>query len=240
MWAPENAQQPGETPTPPLPALEISAAGQKYNQVHQFVYVGGLVTEDADPTRDINLRTKIAWGCFKKFSTEFFDRPSALLRLKARLLKVEAAEALLYGCLTWTPRNAPYRQLRTTHHKLLLRVIEYRRVLGTYRQMSYAKDLKKTGSQSVGATIRQRRLLFAGVLARQGDKRFLKWLLFAGRLEGGEDPGLGQPAQYWQKNLRDDFKAFEALHGSTPTDWRNFGVDRLVWTDAARKEEGVP
>ena len=30
------------------------------------------------------------------------------------------------------------------------------------------------------------------------------------------------------------------LHGSTPTDRRTFGVDRLVWTEAARKGEGVP
>ena len=40
--------------------------------------------------------------------------------------------------------------------------------------------------------------------------------------------------------VRDDFKAFGALHGSTPTDRRTFGVDRLVWTEAARKGEGVP
>ena len=77
MRAPEKAQQPGETPTPPLPALEIAAAGQKYHQVHQFLYLGGLITEDADITRDINRRSKIAWGCFRKFSTELFDRPSA-------------------------------------------------------------------------------------------------------------------------------------------------------------------
>ena len=87
------------------------------------------------------------------------------------------------------------------------------------------------------ATIRQRRLLFAGALARQGDKRLPKRLLFAERLEGGEDPG---PAQHWQKSLRDDFKAFGALHGSMPTDRRTFGADRLVWAEAARKGEGVP
>ena len=57
---------------------------------------------------------------------------------------------------------------------------------------------------------------------------------------GGQDPGPGQPAQHWQKSLRDDSKAFGAPHGSTPTDRRTFGVDRLVWTDAARKEEGGP
>ena len=240
MRAPEKAQQPGETPAPPLPALEIAAAGQKYHQVHQFVYLGGLITEDADSTRDVNRRTKVAWGCFRKFSTELFDRPNAPLRLKVRLLKAEAMEALLYAYMTWAPRNADYRQLRMTYHKLLLRVIGYRRVHGTYRKMSYAKTLKKTRSQSVEATIRQRRLLFAGALARQGDKRLPKRLLFAGRLERGEDPGPGQPAQHWQKSLTDDFKAFGALHGSTPTDRRTFRVDRLVWTDAARKEEGVP
>ena len=169
MRAPEKAQQPGETPAPPLPALDIAAVGQKYHQVHQFVYPGGLITEDADITRDINRRTKIAWGCFSKFSTELFG-PNAPLRLKARLLKAKAMETLLYGCMTWAPRNAHYRQLRTTHHKLLLRVIGYHRVHGTYRKMSYAKALKETGSQSVEATIRQRRLLFAEALARQGDK----------------------------------------------------------------------
>ena len=95
MRAPEKAQQPGETPTLPLPAQEVAAAGHNYNQVHQFVYLGGLITEDTDLTRDINRRAKIVWGCFRKFSTELFDRPSAPLRLKARLLKAEATEALL-------------------------------------------------------------------------------------------------------------------------------------------------
>ena len=91
------------------------------------------------------------------------------------------------------------------------------------------------------ATIRQRRLLFAGALARQGDKRLPKRLLFAERLERGEGPGPGQPAQRRQKSLKEDFKAFGDLHGSTPTDRRTFGVDsRLVWTEAARKGEGVP
>ena len=89
------------------------------------------------------------------------------------------------------------------------------------------------------AIIHQRRLLFARALARQGDKRLPKRLLFAERVEGREATGRGQPAQHWQKSLRDDFKAFRALHGSMPTDRRAFGVDRLVWTEAARKGEGV-
>ena len=144
----------------------------------------GLITEDADLTRNINHRTKIAWGRSRKFSTELFARPSAPLKLKARLIKTKAMEARLYGCMTWAPRNAHYWKLRTTHNKHLLRVIGCYRIHGTYRQISYAKALKKPGSQSVEATIHQRLLLFAGASAREGDKRLPKRLLFAGRLDG--------------------------------------------------------
>ena len=196
MRAPEKAQQSRETPTPPLPALEIAAAGQKYHQVHQFVYLGGLITEDADITRDISRRTKIAWGCLRKFTTELFDRRSASLRLKARLLKAEAMEALLYGCMTWAPRNAHYRQLRTTHHKVLLRVIGYRRVHGTYRKMSYSKALKTTG-----AKVWKRQFASDGFCSQGpwpdmvvSDSRSGCCSLSDSR--GGEDPGPDQPAQH--------------------------------------------
>ncbi|CAM9279334.1 unnamed protein product [Pylaiella littoralis] len=122
-------------------------------------------------------------GCLKKFSRELFDRQSAPWRLKVRLLKAGAMEALLYGCMTWAPRADHYALLRTTHHRLLLRVIGYRRVQGTYQQLSYAKALEKTGSQCVEAIIRQRRLLFVGALARQDDGRLPKRLMF-GKLVG--------------------------------------------------------
>ncbi|CAM9594697.1 unnamed protein product [Pylaiella littoralis] len=87
-------------------------------------------------------------------------------------------------CMTWAPRADHYALLRTTHHRLLLRVIGYRSVQSTYQQLSYAKALEKTVSQCVEAIIRQRRLLFAGALARQDDGRLPKRLMF-GKLGGG-------------------------------------------------------
>ena len=101
-------------------------------------------------------------------------------------------EALLYGCMTWAPRNAHYRQLQTTHHKLLLRIIGYHRVHGTYLKMSYAKALKKTGSQSVEAIIRHR-----------GWQATPKAAVVRRETRGGGRPGTRDPAQHWQKSLRD-------------------------------------
>ena len=59
----------------------------------------------------------------------------------------------------------------TKYHRLLLQVIGYRRKRGAHKQMSYTQVLKKIGRQSVEATVRRRRLLFEGAVARQPEGR---------------------------------------------------------------------
>ena len=236
MRAPEKQPKKGGSP-PPL--LVIEAAGQKYAQTAQFRYLSGLVNEDGELTQEINHRSRAAWACIRKFSREPFDRPRAPWRLMVRLLRAEAMEALLYGCMTWAPRRDHYRLLRRTHHRLLLRVIGYRRERGTYRQLSYAQALKKTGCQSVEATIRQRRLLFAEAMARQPAVCLPKRLM-DGKLVGGEGPGKERPEQNWMDCLKDDFQAFEATDGSTVDNRLTVGVDRAVWTLAAKMDDGAP
>ena len=117
-----------QPPLLPPPPLTIEAAGQRYAQMIECRYMGGLVNEQGDLTREINHRSRAAWACFKRYKTEPFDRPGSPFRLKTRLLQAEAVEARLYGCVTWSPRRDHYRLLRATHHQLLLRVIGYRLV----------------------------------------------------------------------------------------------------------------
>ena len=120
MRAPEKQAKKGGSPPRPL---VIEAAGQKYAQTAQFRYMGGLVNEDGELAQKTNHRSRAAWACTRRLSWELFDRPRAPWRLKVRLLRAEAMEALLYGCMTWAPRRDHYRLLRRTHHRLLLRVI---------------------------------------------------------------------------------------------------------------------
>ena len=94
--APEKQPKKGGSPPPPL---VIEAAGQKYAQTAQFRYLG-FVNEDGKLTQEINHRSKAAWAGIRRFSRELFDRPRAPWRLKVRLLRAEAMEALLYGCMT--------------------------------------------------------------------------------------------------------------------------------------------
>ena len=210
----------------------------------QFRYLGGLVNEDGELTQEINHRSRAAWACIRRFSRELLDRPRAPWRRKVLLLRAEAMDALLYGCMTWAPRRDHYRLLRRTHHRLLLRVIGYRREGCTYRQLSYAQALKKTGCQSAEATIRQRRLLFAGAMARQSAGRLPKRLM-GGKLVGGEDPGKGRSEQNWMDCLKDDFKRSEpqtALRWTTGSHselTEPYGPLRRRWTMGRRGTQGA-
>ena len=236
MRAPEK--QPKKWGSPP-PPLVIEAAGRTYAQTAQFRYLGGVVNRDGELPQEINHRSRAAWACIRRFSRERFDRPRAPWRLNVQLLRAEAMEALLYRCMTCPPRRDHYRLLRRTHHRLLLRVIGYRRERGTSRQLSYAQALKKTGCQSLETTIRQRRLLFAGAMARQPAGRLPKRLM-DGKLVGGEDPGKGRPEQNLMDCLKDDFQAFGATDGSMVANRLTFGVDRAVWTLGAKMDDGAP
>ena len=92
--------------------FSVEVAGQVYKQAHDFVYLGWDVNHDADLLIEVNRRIRNAWCSFRKYSLELYDRPSASLELKIRMLKAEALESMLYGCVTWSPRPCHYDALR--------------------------------------------------------------------------------------------------------------------------------
>ena len=79
--------------------FSFEAAGQLYKQTHEFVYLGRNVNHHADLSIEVNRRIRNAWCSFRKYS-ELYDRPSAPLELKIRMLKAEVLETMLYSCVT--------------------------------------------------------------------------------------------------------------------------------------------
>ena len=84
--------------------MRIEAAGHQYNQTDSFIYLGGTVSEIPDVSAEISRRTRACWMRINKSALQLYDRPTATLDLKARMVKEEAVEALLYGIVTWTLR----------------------------------------------------------------------------------------------------------------------------------------
>ena len=129
--------------TPTAPSLVIEAAGQRYIQTTQLLYLGGIIHENADLWLETERRIRLMWACFKRFGRELYDK-TAPISLKVRMLKAEVIETLLYGCITWTLGAEHFAKLRTVHHQVLLRVISFQRRQRTdYTTLSYAKGAQE-------------------------------------------------------------------------------------------------
>ena len=188
-------------------SFTVNAAGMVFNQTDKFVYLGGKICEDGSVEDEINHRVQRAQACFRRNSQAMYDRRGAPLRLKVRLLQAEVVETLLYGCVTWNLKPIHYSKLRTAHHLFLLRCIGWKKRERTDRPMSYAEALTKAGcDECIEATVRKRRLCFAGFVARMRDTRLPKTALL-GEFEGGARYSGGQEFD-WLKRLQEDLTAF--------------------------------
>ena len=74
------------------------------------------------------------------------------------------------------------------------------------RVISYAEALLKARSESIEATLRKRRILFAGFVARMEDTRLPKCVMFR-ELVGGQSPRMGQEEE-WMVCLLEDLRVF--------------------------------
>ena len=136
------------------------------------------------------------------------------------MLRAKVLETMLYGCVTWSPRACHYDTLRRAHHRFLTRCIGWRKHNRTDHPISYLDTLVKTGSESIEATLRRRRILFAGFVARMEDTRLPKCVMF-GEMVGGAGCVGGQEKE-WMGCFLDDLRAF--------------GINADRWTTAAQDE----
>ena len=200
--------------------FSVEAGGQVYNQTNGFVCPRGNVNQNADLFLEVDRLVRNVWCSFRKYTLELYDRPSAPLELKIRTLRAEVLETTLYGCVTWSPRTCHYDTLRRTHHRFLTRCIGWQKHNRADHPISSLDTLLKTGSESIEVTLRRRRILFAGFVARMEDTRLPKCVMF-GEMVGGAGCVGGQEKE---------------LMGCFPDVLRAFGINADQWTTAAQDE----
>ena len=167
---------------------------------------------------------------FKRYERELYDRPKAsLLPLKARMVRSEVVEALLYGCATWTPLRGHYAKLRTTHRRMLLRILGAWCKSPNKRILSYKDALQRTECESIETTVRTRGLLWAGALLRMGDNRLPKRVM-SGELENAGKCRPGGKEKEWTDCVADDLRLFD-ITGDCST----AALDPGVWYSAVHE-----
>ena len=100
------------------------------------------------------------------------------------------------------------QELRTVHHRVLLRIIGARRRRSDLRVLSYNRVLELTGCESIEASLRARRLLWAGALARMDDGRLPKRVMF-GTIKDGVKKGRGGLKKEWVAYVKSHVRSFK-------------------------------
>lgn len=184
-------------------------------------------------TPELKRRIQLAWYSFRRYSRVLYDRSVVPLNLKARMIKAEVLEALLYGCATWSLQQTQYAKLLSAHHRFLLRCIGKYKEKRTDHVIAYEDCLERTGCESVETTIRRRRLLFAGRAERMDAARLPK-LMMMGRLKG--ERGTSNEKNWWQC-LKDDLVAFGIAPDKKDNSWIERAKEPSDWHQTV--EEGA-
>ena len=163
--------------------FSVDTSGQEYNQTNEFVYLAGNVNHHAGLYLEVDRCICNARYSFRKYTLKLYERPSAPLKLKTRMLRAEVLEIMLYDCVTWSPRAWPYDTLRRSHHSFLTCFIGRRKNNCTDHPISYLDTLIETEKKSIEATIRRKKILFAGFVVRMEGTRLPKFVMF-GELVG--------------------------------------------------------
>ena len=192
--------------------FSVEVAGQVYNQTNEFVYLGGNVNHHADLSIEVNRCIRNAWCSFRKYTLKLYDRQSAPLELKIRMLRAEVLETMLYGCVTWNPHACHYDTLRRAHHRFLTRCIGWQKHNRVDHPISYLDTLVMTGSEGIEVTLSRRRILFAGFVARMEDVRLSKCVMFGEMVRGAGCVGGGRKKSGWGVSW-----TISELSASTPT-----------------------
>ena len=149
------------------------------------------------------------------------------------MLRAEVLETMLYGCVTRSPRACHDDMMRRAHHRFLTRCIGWRKHNRADHPISYLDTIIKTESESIQATLRRRRILFAGFVARMEDTRLPKCVMF-GEMVGGAGCVGGQEKE-WMGCFLDDSRAF----GINADQWTTAPQDKGGWRRTAEQGRNI-
>ena len=85
-------------------SLKISVKGQDLEQVKEFVYLGGLVSQDGRCEADIKRRIGLTYAVFNKLAN-IWNCNRLAMGIKVQVYKAMVLPVLIYGSESWTMRK---------------------------------------------------------------------------------------------------------------------------------------
>ena len=164
-------------------------------QVDTFLYLGSLITEDANCTKEIRARLakgyNVCLGLYK-----IWQNHGIRISTKLRLIKALVWPVATYGCESWTIKKADEDRINAFEMKCLRRVL---RIAWTEKRTNEWVLEKAGADRTLLANIKERKMGYYGHMIRKPDGSLEKALI-QGATPGGR--GRGRPSTTWMDNIR--------------------------------------
>ena len=198
--------------------LNINLDNAKLEQVTDFVYLGGLLSEDGECRKDIQRRTSLASAMVGKLS-KIWRSAGISIKTKVKVYETIVIPVFLYGAECWRLRKNDERKILSTEMGWL------RRIMGVSRLQHIRNDeiRKQMGQQdTLCAKVQRKRLKWFGHITRMDGKRLPTRALHC-HIEGTRSRGR-QP-KIWMDNVKEDLKE----HGLDIRTATELARDRKRW-----------
>eukprot|EP00820_Chromera_velia_P001846 Cvel_15503.t1-p1 / transcript=Cvel_15503.t1 / gene=Cvel_15503 / organism=Chromera_velia_CCMP2878 / gene_product=Putative uncharacterized transposon-derived protein, putative / transcript_product=Putative uncharacterized transposon-derived protein, putative / location=Cvel_scaffold1150:41911-43758(+) / protein_length=554 / sequence_SO=supercontig / SO=protein_coding / is_pseudo=false len=208
----------------------IAINGQPLQEVEQFWYLGGVMSNDGSLNGEIYHRIQKAEMVWGKLQAEVWKRAGLTTKTKMHMFRGAVLPALLYGAKTWAARKDQIGKLESWCMARVRQVTNQ-----PHQERTPDAALRRAfGLRTIESTIRLTRLRWLGHVGRMGGERLLRQLLF-GHLQG-ERP-LGRPLLRWSDCVLSDFRLLEINEAEWQTLASHRGRWRALIQDGVKKVE---
>ena len=191
--------------------------GKPLESVDDFTYLGSLISKDNGAQKDIKARLGKAQGAFARLRTIWKTKQYSL-HTKIRLYNSNVKSVLLYGSECWRVTKTDMCRVESFHNRCLRRICR----IFWPNTISNIDLYTETGSRSIVAEIKRRRLRWLGHVLRMDENRIPKIAL---RWTPPGKRKRGRPKTTWRRTVMDELKEGNITWGQA----QHVARDRAEW-----------
>jgi len=184
----------------------IKVQDSKIEQVETFVYLGSLITEDAESSREIRIRTARGLGIGVDLM-KLWKSHNIKINTKLKIMRTLIWPVMMYGCESWTIKKRDEERIKAFEMKCI------RKILGIswIEKKTNEWVLETAGvERNLLESIKRRKMSYFGhIMRKQGD--CLEKEIMQGTVPGAR--ARGKPRKRWMDNM---------------SEWSGLSTERLL------------
>jgi hypothetical protein len=198
----------------------LNLGSYKFERVEKLKYLGSLVTENSEHSKEIKIRIAAGNRCYFCLIKLLKSRAVASNK-RVRMYRIVIRLVVTYGSETWCLTANDERSLRTWERKVLTKIYGPVYGNGIWRIRTNKKQIALYQELDIVAEIKKVRLRWWVHIERMSEDRIIKKKLYMSKPEGRRS--VGRPKMRWLDDVEEDLRKMRI------SGWRGKARRRDKW-----------